>query len=163
MSVIFVSFPIPTIFQAVITTLYFTQGLVNERFVYNHGDVYISFRILFCYCWAFWYMWWGWCAAYYCYDSITVDITNYPISVSVTYKWSLQVVCEIEGRDCVSLDVLRQYPGSKPSHIECSGSSYLKRYCDHTLIEDVIIRCKAAYRNGTNYVENTSVKAEILI
>ena len=67
----------------------------------------------------------------------------------------------MEGRDCVSLDVLRQYPGHEPSDMDCFGSNYLKRYCNLTLIEDVIIWCKAIY--GTTYKENTSVKAEILV
>ena len=69
----------------------------------------------------------------------------------------------MEGIDCVSLDVLRQYPGSEPSDIHCSGSGYLKRYCDLTLIEDVIIWCKAIYINGSSYVDKKSDKAEILV
>ena len=60
----------------------------------------------------------------------------------------------MEGIDCVSLDVLRQYPENEPSDIKCFESGYLKRYCDLTLI-DVIIWCKAfkhsfCYSNSWN-------------
>ena len=69
----------------------------------------------------------------------------------------------MEGQDCVSLDVLRQYPGHEPSDIDCSGSSHLKRYCDLTLIEDITIWCNVVYMNGSSRSDKESDKAKILV
>ena len=78
------------------------------------------------------------------------------MSHNISYNSNLKVVCEMEGIDCVSLDVLRQYPENEPSDIKCFESGYLKRYCDLTLIEDVIIWCKAIYMNGSSYCDKIS-------
>ena len=64
----------------------------------------------------------------------------------------------MEGKYCVSLDVPRQYPENEPSDIKCFEFGYLKRYCDLTIIEDVIIRCKAIYMNGSSYCDKKLLK-----